>query len=185
MRHCNAIRHSDAAIDKMETIGYGEDVEDFGGLLATFRQQSGLSQNALARRAGVNPGTVNRLESGQRAPTNRDLVLLLADALGLDTTERDRLLAAAGHLPLAFGGAAAADPTLRLVADILGDDSIPERERREFRRIIGLVARRWRPDADDEPGELEAETSPDDDPPADDDGRPDDPDSGAGGWNGE
>lgn len=163
----------------MEMIGYRGCVEGFGNLLATFRQQSGLSQNALARRAGVNPGTVNRLESGQRAPTNRDLVLLLADALGLDATERDRLLAAAGHLPIAFDGSAAADPTLRLVADILSDDTIPERERQEFRDVIRLVGRRWRPDTDEEDEES------DDHSPADDAGLSGDPDGGRGGdWNG-
>lgn len=120
-------------------------MEEFGSLLAHYRRESGLSQNALARRAGVNPGTVNRLESGQRAPTNRDLVLLLADALGLVAADRDRLLAAAGHLPIAFDQTAVADPTLRLVAGILADEAIPAVERAEFRQIITLISHRWRP----------------------------------------
>lgn len=129
-------------------------MDDFGRLLAHLRQQSGLSQNALARRAGINPGTVNRLESGQRAPSNRELVLTLADAMALDAADRDRLLAAAGHLPIAFNQTAVADPTLRLVAEILADETIPEPEREEFRLLIDLVSRRWRPaieESDDEP----------------------------------
>ena len=122
-------------------------MEEFGPLLSQFRQRSGLSQNALARRAGINPGTVNRLESGQRAPSNRELVLTLADALGLPSADRDRLLAAAGHLPIAFDQQAVGDPALRLVADILADETIPAAERDEFRQILRLISRRWRPDA--------------------------------------
>ena len=122
-------------------------MEEFGPLLSQFRQGSGLSQNALARRAGINPGTVNRLESGQRAPSNRELVLTLADALGLASADRDRLLAAAGHLPIAFDQQAVGDPALRLVADILADETIPAAERDEFRQILRLISRRWRPDA--------------------------------------
>ncbi len=122
-------------------------MEEFGALLSELRQRSGLSQNALARRAGINPGTVNRLESGQRAPSNRELVLTLSDALALDSADRDRLLAAAGHLPIVFDQEAVGDPALRLVADILADPTIPQTERDEFREILRLIARRWRPDA--------------------------------------
>ena len=122
-------------------------MEEFGALLSELRQRSGLSQNALARRAGINPGTVNRLESGQRAPSNRELVLTLADALGLDSADRDRLLAAAGHLPIVFDQEAVTDPALRLVADVLADATIPEVEREEFRQVLRLIARRCRPDA--------------------------------------
>lgn len=125
---------------------YHRAVEEFGSLLAHLRQAGGLSQNALARRAGINPGTVNRLESGQRAPSNRDLVMTLADALALAAADRDRLLAAAGHLPIVFDQQAVADPALRLAADILADETIPAAEREEFRTILRLVAKRWRPD---------------------------------------
>jgi hypothetical protein len=40
------------------------------------------------------------------------------------------------------------DPTLTLVVRILADETIPLAERREFREIVRLVARRWLPGAD-------------------------------------
>ena len=39
----------------------------FSALLREFRSRAGLSQNALARRAEIDPAYINRLESGARA----------------------------------------------------------------------------------------------------------------------
>ena len=52
------------------------------GLIRTARQRSGLSQDALARRAGTRQSAVSAYESGRRAPSVATL---------------ERLLAAAGH----------------------------------------------------------------------------------------
>jgi transcriptional regulator with XRE-family HTH domain len=120
-------------------------VSVFGERLRRERLAAGLSQNELGRRAGVNPGTINRLETGEREPTGRDQALALAEALGLAPAERDRLLAAAELLPDSVARLGAADPTLVLVADILGDAAIPAPERDDFRLQIALAARRWRP----------------------------------------
>lgn len=117
---------------------------DFPALLRRFRERARLSQNGLAERVGRDPGTINRLESGKRAPVNRDLIEDLAAALGLSGEERDQLLAAAGHVPDAFARLGLADPDLRLVAELLSDETIPEAERREFRLALRLAARRWR-----------------------------------------
>lgn len=122
----------------------GRAPDSFPALLRALRERAGLSQNALADRAGKDPGTVNRLESGKRAPVNRDLVEALATGLALSERERDDLLAAAGHLPRAYERIGLGDPDLRLVADLLGDQTIPETERRELRLAIRLAARRWR-----------------------------------------
>jgi transcriptional regulator with XRE-family HTH domain len=122
-------------------------VSEFGERLRRERLAAGLSQNELGRRAGVNPGTINRLETGEREPPGRDQALALAEALGLAPAERDRLLAAAELLPDPVARLGAADPTLVLVADILGDATIPTPERDEFRLQITLAARRWRPGA--------------------------------------
>ena len=120
----------------------------FGGLLKDYRVAAGLSQNALAKRVGVNPAYVNRLESGERRPSQRHYVLDLARELKLNEEQTNRLLEAGGHLPRGFDRMDARDRTQRLVADILGDEAIPRQEREEFRQIIALVARRWRSGAE-------------------------------------
>jgi transcriptional regulator with XRE-family HTH domain len=116
----------------------------FPSLLKRFRERSGLSQNSLAERAGRDPGTINRLESGKRAPVNRQLIEDVARALDLGQAERAQLLAAAGHLSEGLARIGLADPDIRLVADILGDETIPAEERRDFRLSLRLAARRWR-----------------------------------------
>lgn len=121
-----------------------QDVSTFSGLLRTYRVGAGLSQNALARKVGVNPAYVNRLESGERRPAKRRYVLELAQALNLDEPATNQLLEAGGHLPVGFEQVDTRDSTVRFVAEILADQSIPEHERAEFRQIIALVGQRWR-----------------------------------------
>lgn len=117
----------------------------FGAVLRSFRQQAGRSQAGLARQVGVDASYINRLESGEREPPRRPLVEALAAALELRRDERDRLLVAAGHLPAALARLGPRDPTLSLVAEVLDDDTLTEDERREFRRVVEAIARRWRP----------------------------------------
>ncbi|WP_241777516.1 helix-turn-helix domain-containing protein [Streptomyces sp. CT34] len=64
-------------------------------LLRRLRQQAGMTQEALAERAGVGVRTVRGLETGERADPRVTTVRLLADALGLASEEREELLAAA------------------------------------------------------------------------------------------
>ncbi len=116
----------------------------FPGMLRTLRERAGMSQNGLADRAGRDPGTINRLESGKRAPVNRDLVEDLARALDLAPEERDSLLSAAGHLPDVYRQVGLGDPDLRLLADLLGDERLGPLERRDLRLAVRLAARRWR-----------------------------------------
>jgi len=116
----------------------------FPGLLRRMREQAGLSQNGLADRSGRDPGTINRLESGKRAPVNRELVEDLARALDLPPDDRDALLAAAGHLPDVYRQVGLSDPDLRLLADLLGDERLGPLERRDLRLVLRLAARRWR-----------------------------------------
>ena len=116
----------------------------FPTMLRSLRERAGMSQNGLAERAGRDPGTINRLESGKRAPVNRELVEDLARALDLEPEDRDALLAAAGHLPDVFRQVGLGDPDLRLLADILGDERLAPLERRDLRLAVRLAARRWR-----------------------------------------
>lgn len=116
----------------------------FGTLLRHLRVGAGLSQNALAKRAGLDASAINRLERGERGQTRRTAVEALAAALNLAAVERARLLAAGGHLPEAVARLGLSDPTLLLVADVLADEGIPAAERAELRELIRLAARRWR-----------------------------------------
>lgn len=118
--------------------------DDFPTLMRQYRERAGLSQNGLADRAGRDPGTVNRLESGKRAPVNREMIEALAEVLGLATNERDRFLAAAGHLPADYAHVGLGDPDLRLVAEVLADPLLAGEARDEFRLAVRLAARRWR-----------------------------------------
>ncbi len=62
------------------------------------REGAGLTKTELARRIGVDRGTVARWESGQRKPDNPAVVVTFADVCHLD---RDEALAAAGFRPAA------------------------------------------------------------------------------------
>ncbi|MFI1968532.1 helix-turn-helix domain-containing protein [Streptomyces cinnamoneus] len=68
---------------------------EFSTLLRRLRREAGMTQEALAERAGVGVRTVRGLETGERADPRVTTVRLLADALGLAPEEREELLAAA------------------------------------------------------------------------------------------
>jgi non-specific serine/threonine protein kinase len=72
-----------------------EEAAAFGPLLRRHRVASGLTQEALAEAAGLSSRAVRALEGGERRAPHRDTVRLLALALRLPPTERDRLTAAA------------------------------------------------------------------------------------------
>jgi predicted ATPase/DNA-binding XRE family transcriptional regulator len=69
--------------------------EPFGTLLRRFRLAAGLSQEALAERAGVSGRGVQDLERGIRRAPRAETVRLLADALGLSGETRAALVIAA------------------------------------------------------------------------------------------
>jgi transcriptional regulator with XRE-family HTH domain len=120
-------------------------MEEFAGLFQRWRERAGLSQNALARRMGVNPAYVNRLEHGGRGAGNRELVEAAAEALDLSPSERDALLGAAGHWPGSLAALGPSDPSLQLVASVLTDPELSDEERALFRLQVRLAALPWRP----------------------------------------
>jgi predicted ATPase/DNA-binding XRE family transcriptional regulator len=67
----------------------------FGTLLRHRRLAAGLTQEALAERAGVSARGIQQLERGDRTAPRAETVRLLADALGLDAEARAALIAAA------------------------------------------------------------------------------------------
>jgi len=64
------------------------DERDFGALLRRFRRDAGLSQEALAERAGLTTQAISALERGSRRSPQRETVRALGEALGLAPAER-------------------------------------------------------------------------------------------------
>jgi len=70
----------------------------FGTLLRRHRRSAGLTQEEVAERAGVSVRTISDLEREVRHAPHKDTVVLLADALGLQVTDRAAFESAAGRL---------------------------------------------------------------------------------------
>lgn len=119
--------------------------ETFGALLRGYRERAGLAQNALARKTGINVGTVNRLERDQRLPAGREQALALTGALSLGVAETNRLLAAAGLPAEGFGPEITANPAICRLVDLLQDRAISPNDRDELLlmvdRYVALMAR--------------------------------------------
>jgi transcriptional regulator with XRE-family HTH domain len=67
-----------------------------GSMLREWRSARGKSQLALALEAGVSPRHLSFVENGRASPS-REMVLTLAEALGVPLRERNALLNAAGY----------------------------------------------------------------------------------------
>ena len=118
----------------------------FGARVRALRVQAGISLNELARRAGVDPAYVHRIEArtGKRPPLpRRSVVLAIARGLGSDPRQADELLALAGHVPAALLALGGWDRTLASVAELLADSSLSGSARAEFREVVRILARRW------------------------------------------
>jgi len=107
----------------------------FPQLLRQVREAAGLSQNALGRRIDINPGTINRLETGEREPTGREQVLQLAGGIGLDAEQTNRLVASAGFAPQAYDAVGLDNPTLLQIAVYLGAPERSAAERATFLQV--------------------------------------------------
>lgn len=117
------------------------------GLLRSLRVRAGLSQNALARLAGVDPAYINRLERPtppHRTMPSRRVVLAIAASVEAGRANTDRLLIAAGLCPSAMMSMPAWEPCLTELADTLADASLSEDDRAELRELLRIVAARWR-----------------------------------------
>ena len=118
----------------------------FGATVKALRQSAGLSLNALARGAGVDPAYIHRIESrGARRPPlpRRSVVIAIAVALGSSPRQTDQLLALAGHTPAALLELGGWDQTLAAVAELLADRTLSAPAKAEFRVMLRLLARRW------------------------------------------
>jgi transcriptional regulator with XRE-family HTH domain len=90
-----------------------ETAVDFPGLLRYWRGKRGYSQLALSLAAGVSQRHISFLESGRARPS-REMVLSLADRLGVPLRQRNRLLLAGGFAP-AYSEHGLAAPALQIV----------------------------------------------------------------------
>ena len=70
---------------------------DFGALLRRYRLAAGLTQEALAERAGVSLDGISALERGYRRSPHRDTLALLAGALALSDGQRHAFEASAAR----------------------------------------------------------------------------------------
>jgi predicted ATPase/DNA-binding XRE family transcriptional regulator len=69
-------------------------------LLRRYRVAAGLSQEALAEKAGISVRGLSDLERGLSRQPRLDTLKRIADALDLDAPTRDTLIEASGHLDL-------------------------------------------------------------------------------------
>ncbi|HXT36132.1 MAG TPA: helix-turn-helix transcriptional regulator, partial [Chloroflexota bacterium] len=76
----------------------GERSATFGEMLGRYRRAAGLTQEALAERAGLGVRTLQGLERGESKP-HWDTAERLAAALGLEDAHRAPFLALAGPAP--------------------------------------------------------------------------------------
>src|SRR5687768_5391541 len=118
----------------------------FGTLLRSLRVRMGLSQNQLARMAGVDPAYVNRLEralAGSSSVPSRKVVLALAESLEAGPVDIERLLVAAGLCPESIIRLGGWDQSLGDIAAVLADGRLTSDDRAELRELLRIVAARW------------------------------------------
>lgn len=118
----------------------------FGAQLRALRRAAGLTQEALAQRAGLTANGVSALERGERTRPYPHTVRSLADALGLAAAEREEFMAAA------TGSANGREPVPEAMAtsdrELLPPAAVPPLtptalvgRRDEVATILSLVAR--------------------------------------------
>lgn len=96
--------------------------DNFSSKLKHYRIRGGMSQNALAKAVGINPSYINKIEKGGRDAPKRDVILAISRVLQLKDYERDELLLSANYSPELADIVDLADPTLRIMAEILDDE---------------------------------------------------------------
>ena len=88
-----------------------------GDLLRLWRDARGLSQMALAHRAGISPRHMSFVETGRSRP-GREVLMKLCEELDVPFRERNRMLEAAGYARM-YRDSALDDEEVEQVADVL------------------------------------------------------------------
>jgi hypothetical protein len=112
----------------------------FHTVLRTFRERAGITANRLAKLGNVNSAYIYRMERPAGQIPRRDLLNSLISALQLNESDSECLLVAAGYCPEAIARLGSWDETLGVVAHVLADDALTEKNRAEFRGIVTIVA---------------------------------------------
>ena len=121
----------------------GDEAGSFGAVLRELRSARGVSQSALAVRAGIDRSYVNRLEAGERGAPTEAGTEALARGLDLTDAEAERLFAAAGQLPRSLRAVGPADATILLLAQRLTDPRLSAEARAALRATVETIARCW------------------------------------------
>ena len=106
-----------------------------GELVRSYRRAAGLTQEALAERAGIAVRSVQAIESGTNVPS-RDTLRLLSAALDLSETERLVLAEAARRVPRRGGAGSPWHGNARNLPAQLTSFVGRERELAEVRRLL-------------------------------------------------
>jgi len=110
----------------------------FAGLLRQLRTTARLTQEELARAAGLSPRSISDLERGVNRTARKETALLLADALGVDDRVRTAFVAAArGRAPVSE--VRAAMDSLRTAASTARPKAFPQIEPLPTRDEINLA----------------------------------------------
>lgn len=115
----------------------------FWRVLRETREAAGLSQSRLAARAGYDHSYVSRLESESRAPT-RDAVIALANAMGCDEIETDKLLMSANFLPINPQNMLQEEPGLWDAYNLLRGAVLPDDVKNDLRSVVLMGVRQAR-----------------------------------------
>lgn len=110
--------------------------------VATVRERVGMSKAELARRLGIDRGTVHRWETGKNRPEDPAVVQAFAELFGLDV---DEALIAAG---LRLGATTVRtptsepplDPDLKIIMRRLTDPNVSEAEKISIRATLRYLA---------------------------------------------
>lgn len=126
--------HGPYPVHMRNTSGPGRDT--WAAYIQAAREHARLTKTELARRIGKDRATIGRWEDGKNRPEDANLIVRLADELGLD---RDEVLAAAGLKP---GVEAPAKPTVKVDEEIELVRTDPKLDEDMKRRIITLILER-------------------------------------------
>jgi predicted ATPase/transcriptional regulator with XRE-family HTH domain len=107
--------------------------DSVAGLLRRYRITAGLSQEALAEKAGLSVRGLSDLERGLSRVPRLDTLTRIADALGLDSATRKSLVGASGHL--------GASPEMEVLREAPGPTTTPRVPSTLPGYLTGLIGR--------------------------------------------
>lgn len=119
---------------------------EFGNLIDQYLAARDMSGAQLARRLSVSTSTVNRWRNGQTRPDSPELVVRVADVLGIHGVQRERLLRSAGYGVVVDDGSDKPPKLDEEIADAkLGKEPQLDKDARDGRGVGFLVqaVRSW------------------------------------------